>query len=200
MFFLFYAVKPDPPVDVRVSAHKSRNLLVEWSPPPTWASHHIFPLKYQILYRWENQGSSFSVNVRKKPVRTCLVIHWAMKKKIPHMTSKPASEEEVEKYFKSSGNLTSFHKIYFKTFCLCYVFQRLWFLSTKHFLCTVRMETNNVKAASKINIFLVALVHRAFPSNLRKNEKGLITFPLSVTFRKPKWIHFLQNVTGGEML
>ncbi|XP_004082542.1 interleukin-27 subunit beta isoform X1 [Oryzias latipes] len=62
-FMLEDIVKPDPPVDVRVSAHKSRNLLVEWSPPPTWASHHIFPLKYQILYRWENQGSSFSVNL-----------------------------------------------------------------------------------------------------------------------------------------
>uniref|UniRef100_A0A3P9JC72 Epstein-Barr virus induced 3 n=1 Tax=Oryzias latipes TaxID=8090 RepID=A0A3P9JC72_ORYLA len=62
-FMLEDIVKPDPPVDVRVSAQKSRNLLVEWSPPPTWASHHIFPLKYQILYRWENQGSSISVNL-----------------------------------------------------------------------------------------------------------------------------------------
>ncbi|KAF6729836.1 Interleukin-27 subunit beta [Oryzias melastigma] len=62
-FMLEDIVKPDPPVDVRVSHHKSRNLLVEWSPPPTWASQHIFPLKYQILYQWEHKGSSKSVNL-----------------------------------------------------------------------------------------------------------------------------------------
>uniref|UniRef100_A0A4W6E8I8 Fibronectin type-III domain-containing protein n=1 Tax=Lates calcarifer TaxID=8187 RepID=A0A4W6E8I8_LATCA len=50
-------VKPDPPVDVRVSPHNIRNLLVEWSPPPTWANLDIFPLKYQIMYQWENRGT-----------------------------------------------------------------------------------------------------------------------------------------------
>uniref|UniRef100_A0A4W6E4T4 Fibronectin type-III domain-containing protein n=1 Tax=Lates calcarifer TaxID=8187 RepID=A0A4W6E4T4_LATCA len=34
-----------------------RNLLVEWSPPPTWANLDIFPLKYQIMYQWENRGT-----------------------------------------------------------------------------------------------------------------------------------------------
>lgn len=57
-------VKPDPPVDVRVSPRGTRNLLVEWSPPPSWANLDILPLKYQILYQWENRGTPKSVNVR----------------------------------------------------------------------------------------------------------------------------------------
>lgn len=56
-------VKPDPPVDVRVSPLNSRSLLVEWSPPPTWANLDIIPLKYQILYQWENRGTPKSVNL-----------------------------------------------------------------------------------------------------------------------------------------
>ncbi|XP_050934156.1 LOW QUALITY PROTEIN: interleukin-27 subunit beta [Lates calcarifer] len=56
-FMLEDIVKPDPPVDVRVSPHNIRNLLVEWSPPPTWANLDIFPLKYQIMYQWENRGT-----------------------------------------------------------------------------------------------------------------------------------------------
>lgn len=57
-------VKPDPPVDVRVSPHNDRNLLVEWAPPPSWTNLEILPLKYQILYQWENRGNPKSVNVR----------------------------------------------------------------------------------------------------------------------------------------
>ncbi|XP_039994094.1 interleukin-27 subunit beta [Xiphias gladius] len=56
-FMLEEIVKPDPPVDVRVSPHNIRNLLVEWSPPSTWADLDIFPLKYHIMYRWENRGT-----------------------------------------------------------------------------------------------------------------------------------------------
>ncbi len=57
-------VKPDPPAHVRVSPLNSRNVLVEWSPPPAWANLDILPLKYQILYRWESRGTPKSVNVR----------------------------------------------------------------------------------------------------------------------------------------
>ncbi|XP_008397518.1 interleukin-27 subunit beta [Poecilia reticulata] len=56
-FMLEDIVKPDPPVDVRVSPLATKYLLVEWSPPPTWTSTDIFPLKYQILYQWEIRGS-----------------------------------------------------------------------------------------------------------------------------------------------
>ncbi|XP_060918886.1 interleukin-27 subunit beta [Labrus mixtus] len=62
-FMLEDIVKPDPPVQVRVSTHNNRNLLVEWSPPPTWTNMDIFPLKYQILYKWENRGTPKSVNL-----------------------------------------------------------------------------------------------------------------------------------------
>ncbi|XP_044023254.1 interleukin-27 subunit beta [Siniperca chuatsi] len=62
-FMMEDIVKPDPPVDIRVSPHNARNLLVEWSPPPTWAYLDILPLKYQILYQWENRGSPKSVNL-----------------------------------------------------------------------------------------------------------------------------------------
>uniref|UniRef100_A0A3P8PEQ6 Fibronectin type-III domain-containing protein n=1 Tax=Astatotilapia calliptera TaxID=8154 RepID=A0A3P8PEQ6_ASTCA len=62
-FMLEDIVKPDPPVDVRVSPTNNRKLLVEWSPPPTWTNLAIFPLKYQIIYQWENKGIRRSVNV-----------------------------------------------------------------------------------------------------------------------------------------
>ncbi|XP_036928654.1 interleukin-27 subunit beta [Acanthopagrus latus] len=62
-FMLEEIVKPDPPVDVRVSPRGPRNLLVEWSPPPSWANLDILPLKYQILYQWENRGTPKSVNL-----------------------------------------------------------------------------------------------------------------------------------------
>uniref|UniRef100_A0A3P8V562 Epstein-Barr virus induced 3 n=1 Tax=Cynoglossus semilaevis TaxID=244447 RepID=A0A3P8V562_CYNSE len=56
-------VKPDPPVDVRVSLQNKRHLLVEWSPPSSWRDLEIFPLKYHIRYQWENRGSPKSVNL-----------------------------------------------------------------------------------------------------------------------------------------
>ncbi|XP_042356882.1 interleukin-27 subunit beta [Plectropomus leopardus] len=62
-FMMEDIVKPDPPVDVRVSPHNARNLLVEWAPPPSWAYLDIFPLKYQILYQWENRGNPKTVNL-----------------------------------------------------------------------------------------------------------------------------------------
>ncbi|XP_026176933.1 interleukin-27 subunit beta [Mastacembelus armatus] len=62
-FMLEDIVKPDPPVDIRVSPYDTRNLLVEWSPPPSWSDLKIFPLKYQILYQWEHRGSLKSVSL-----------------------------------------------------------------------------------------------------------------------------------------
>ncbi|KAI3367566.1 hypothetical protein L3Q82_026421, partial [Scortum barcoo] len=62
-FMLEDVVKPDPPVNVRASPYNARNLLVEWSPPPNWANLDILPLKYQLLYQWENRGIPKSVNL-----------------------------------------------------------------------------------------------------------------------------------------
>ncbi|XP_070777020.1 interleukin-27 subunit beta [Enoplosus armatus] len=62
-FMLEDIVKPDPPVDIRVSPHNVKSLLVKWSPPPTWANLDILPLKYQILYQWENKGTPKSINL-----------------------------------------------------------------------------------------------------------------------------------------
>ncbi|KAF0044101.1 hypothetical protein F2P81_003259 [Scophthalmus maximus] len=62
-FMLEDIVRPDPPVDVRVSPHNGRDLLVEWSPPSTWNDLDIFPLKYQIMYQWEIRGIPKSVNL-----------------------------------------------------------------------------------------------------------------------------------------
>ncbi|KAK2826447.1 hypothetical protein Q5P01_020661 [Channa striata] len=61
-FMLEDIVKPDPPVHVRVSPRNIKDLLVEWSPPPTWDNLDIFPLKYQLLYQWENRDTPRSVN------------------------------------------------------------------------------------------------------------------------------------------
>ncbi|XP_032356554.1 interleukin-27 subunit beta [Etheostoma spectabile] len=55
-FMLEDIVKPDPPIDVRVSPLDIRNLLVEWSPPQSWTNLDIFPLKYQILYQRKGRG------------------------------------------------------------------------------------------------------------------------------------------------
>ncbi|XP_056248728.1 interleukin-27 subunit beta isoform X1 [Seriola aureovittata] len=62
-FMLEDIVKPDPPEDVRVSPQNIKDLLLEWSPPCTWANLDIFPLKYQIKYLWEIGGTSKSVNL-----------------------------------------------------------------------------------------------------------------------------------------
>uniref|UniRef100_UPI0037E70949 interleukin-27 subunit beta n=1 Tax=Semicossyphus pulcher TaxID=241346 RepID=UPI0037E70949 len=62
-FMLEDIVKPDPPVDIRVSPHDNGNLLVKWSPPSSWANLDIFPLKYQIVYQWDYRGSPKSVNL-----------------------------------------------------------------------------------------------------------------------------------------
>ncbi|CAJ1074412.1 interleukin-27 subunit beta isoform X1 [Xyrichtys novacula] len=62
-FMMEDIVKPDPPVDVQVSPQMNRNLLVEWSPPQTWAYINIFPLNYQILYQWVSKGVTRHVNL-----------------------------------------------------------------------------------------------------------------------------------------
>uniref|UniRef100_A0A668ABX7 Epstein-Barr virus induced 3 n=2 Tax=Myripristis murdjan TaxID=586833 RepID=A0A668ABX7_9TELE len=62
-FMLEDIVKPDPPIDVRVSPRSSRKLMVVWSPPPTWSNLDIFPLKYQIQYQWENRGTPQSMHL-----------------------------------------------------------------------------------------------------------------------------------------
>lgn len=61
-FMLEDIVKPDPPVDLRVSP-KVRSVLLEWSPPLTWDNLDIFPLKYQIRFQWNIRGKPKFVNI-----------------------------------------------------------------------------------------------------------------------------------------
>ncbi|XP_068456289.1 interleukin-27 subunit beta [Clinocottus analis] len=61
-FMLEDIVKPDPPVDLRVSP-AGRSLLVQWSAPPTWTNLDIVPLKYHILYRWGGGVSMKTANL-----------------------------------------------------------------------------------------------------------------------------------------
>uniref|UniRef100_A0A3Q3W598 Fibronectin type-III domain-containing protein n=1 Tax=Mola mola TaxID=94237 RepID=A0A3Q3W598_MOLML len=61
-FMLEDIVKPDPPEDIRVSLNNT-NLLVEWSPPSSWANLDVLPLKYHILYQWEIRGILQSVKL-----------------------------------------------------------------------------------------------------------------------------------------
>nr|XP_057946872.1 interleukin-27 subunit beta [Doryrhamphus excisus] len=62
-FMLEDIVKPDPPVDIKVSPHNVRAVLIEWSAPPTWTYLDIVPLKYQILYHWNIKGTTKSVTL-----------------------------------------------------------------------------------------------------------------------------------------
>ncbi|XP_077371341.1 interleukin-27 subunit beta-like [Festucalex cinctus] len=62
-FMLEDIVKPDPPVDVKVSSFPGRNVLMEWSAPPTWSHLDMAPLKYQITYKWEHSGRNKSVSL-----------------------------------------------------------------------------------------------------------------------------------------
>ncbi|XP_054652783.1 interleukin-27 subunit beta [Dunckerocampus dactyliophorus] len=62
-FMLEDIVKPDPPVDIKVSPHNVRAVLMEWSAPPTWTHMDIVPLKYQIMYQWDVKGTTKSVNL-----------------------------------------------------------------------------------------------------------------------------------------
>ncbi|XP_057714734.1 interleukin-27 subunit beta [Corythoichthys intestinalis] len=62
-FMLEDIVKPDPPVNVKVSPHHNRKVLIEWSAPPTWSHLDMAPLKYRIMYQWEHKGQSMSVSL-----------------------------------------------------------------------------------------------------------------------------------------
>ncbi|XP_030629346.1 interleukin-27 subunit beta [Chanos chanos] len=58
---LEHIVKPDPPVNVRVTLLPRRKLSVEWDPPPTWLEH--FPLKYTVHYSWHQNGSNRKITL-----------------------------------------------------------------------------------------------------------------------------------------
>ncbi|XP_063075802.1 interleukin-27 subunit beta [Engraulis encrasicolus] len=59
-------VKPDPPVDVKVTplwkARDQRRVLVEWRPPPTWPEPELFPLKYKVRYYWGSNRQPVEVD------------------------------------------------------------------------------------------------------------------------------------------
>uniref|UniRef100_A0AAV2JGS2 Fibronectin type-III domain-containing protein n=1 Tax=Knipowitschia caucasica TaxID=637954 RepID=A0AAV2JGS2_KNICA len=71
-FMMEDIVKPDPPVDVRVSSPDPRTLLVQWSPPPSWSHIHIFPLKYRLQYQWWSRGQLRSHQVSFEGTRAPL--------------------------------------------------------------------------------------------------------------------------------
>ncbi|MCJ8732034.1 hypothetical protein PDJAM_G00206500 [Pangasius djambal] len=50
-------VKPDPPVNVKVTALPGKKLHVQWAPPPTWPDLVNFPLKYKVQFRWGNANA-----------------------------------------------------------------------------------------------------------------------------------------------
>lgn len=78
LFLSGSTVKPDPPINVRVSP-KVRSLLVEWSLPLTWVHEDIFPLKYHIRYQRDKWGTPMFVNVRLTLIAHCghLTSIWA---------------------------------------------------------------------------------------------------------------------------
>ncbi|XP_053701459.1 interleukin-27 subunit beta [Synchiropus splendidus] len=53
-------VKPDPPTSIQVSSRNHSNIMVTWSPPPTWANLEIFPLKYEMLYHYDHRGKTWT--------------------------------------------------------------------------------------------------------------------------------------------
>ncbi|CAL8274554.1 unnamed protein product [Merluccius merluccius] len=57
-------VKPDPPVEVKVSPVGGlRKLAVEWAPPLTWSNLDIFPLKYQLRYSWSHRHGNHTMHL-----------------------------------------------------------------------------------------------------------------------------------------
>ncbi|XP_053191562.1 interleukin-27 subunit beta [Scomber japonicus] len=73
-FMLEEIVKPNPPVDVRVSPHLIKGLTLEWSAPPTWANLDIFPLIYEIQYHRESTGTPQYHNVDTHHTKIELVL------------------------------------------------------------------------------------------------------------------------------
>ncbi|XP_041086141.1 interleukin-27 subunit beta [Polyodon spathula] len=47
-------VKPDPPINVTATPTpgRSRQLSLQWAPPPSWPLPQLFPLKYLVQYSW----------------------------------------------------------------------------------------------------------------------------------------------------
>nr|XP_061823905.1 interleukin-27 subunit beta-like isoform X1 [Nerophis lumbriciformis] len=62
-FMLEDIVKPDPPVDIKVSPQHPKKPLLEWSAPPTWTYLDIAPLKYYVTYKWDHRGIAKSVEL-----------------------------------------------------------------------------------------------------------------------------------------
>ncbi|KAI4886273.1 hypothetical protein NFI96_010603 [Prochilodus magdalenae] len=50
-------VKPDPPVDVKVTPLPGKKVHVQWAPPPTWQDPESFPLKYKVNFYWGNPNT-----------------------------------------------------------------------------------------------------------------------------------------------
>ncbi|XP_072560203.1 interleukin-27 subunit beta isoform X1 [Paramormyrops kingsleyae] len=58
LFTLEDIVKPDPPVNVRVVPGFTKQLIVEWAPPPTWTNLPYFPLKYKVRFYRNSKASA----------------------------------------------------------------------------------------------------------------------------------------------
>lgn len=55
-------MKPDAPVNVKVTALPGRKLQVQWAPPPTWPDPVTFPLKYVVQFQWGNANAASVVS------------------------------------------------------------------------------------------------------------------------------------------
>ncbi|KAK1786714.1 hypothetical protein P4O66_017099, partial [Electrophorus voltai] len=52
------AVKPDPPVNVKVTLQPGRKLHVQWAPPPSWPDPVNFTLKYKVQFQWDKRKTA----------------------------------------------------------------------------------------------------------------------------------------------
>uniref|UniRef100_A0A4W4GIT6 Fibronectin type-III domain-containing protein n=2 Tax=Electrophorus electricus TaxID=8005 RepID=A0A4W4GIT6_ELEEL len=51
-------MKPDPPVNVKVTLQPGRKLHVQWAPPPSWPDPVNFTLKYKVQFQWDKRKTA----------------------------------------------------------------------------------------------------------------------------------------------
>lgn len=142
--FFVCAVKPDPPEDIRVSPNNT-DLLVEWSPPSSWANLDVLPLKYHIRYQWEIRGILQSVKVRvtiikTTPIKSFCTHFW----KFQSFQSAANTLQKVPSAVKDFQDYFYFHlkpKI-------CFYFPL--------FFCKIQYKDNNTYIMFSIDAFLTA--------------------------------------------
>uniref|UniRef100_A0AAY4ALT7 Fibronectin type-III domain-containing protein n=1 Tax=Denticeps clupeoides TaxID=299321 RepID=A0AAY4ALT7_9TELE len=66
-FILEDIVKPDPPVNLTITASSAKRATVEWTPPPSWPDTVHFPLKYTVRYYWDQQQTDHTLGPYELP-------------------------------------------------------------------------------------------------------------------------------------